>query len=61
MFWRGLAWDHAPGTLFLEEAGGRAARFDGRPYRPAEQGFGILAAQTPELWDELQRRLFAEA
>jgi fructose-1,6-bisphosphatase/inositol monophosphatase family enzyme len=61
VFWRGLPWDHAPGTLFLEEAGGRAARFDGRPYRPAEQGFGILAAQTPELWDELQRRLFAEA
>ncbi|RXT48100.1 inositol monophosphatase [Bosea sp. Tri-44] len=61
VFWRGLPWDHAPGTLFLEEAGGRAARFDGRPYRPAEQGFGILAAQSPELWDELQRRLFAEA
>ena len=37
-----------------------AARFDGRPYRPAEPGFGILAAQTPELWEELQRRLFAE-
>lgn len=60
VFWRGLPWDHAPGTLFLEEAGGRAARFDGRPYKPAEQGFGILAAQSPELWDELQRRLFAE-
>lgn len=61
MFWRGLPWDHAPGTLFLEEAGGRAARFDGRPYKPAEQGFGILAAQSPELWDELQRRLLAES
>lgn len=61
MFWRGLPWDHAPGTLFLEEAGGRAARFDGRPYRPAEQGFGILAAQSPALWDELQRRLLAKA
>ncbi|CAN7410197.1 inositol monophosphatase [Bosea sp. LjRoot90] len=60
VFWRGLPWDHAPGTLFLEEAGGRAARFDGRPYKPAEPGFGILAAQSPELWDELQRRLFAE-
>jgi fructose-1,6-bisphosphatase/inositol monophosphatase family enzyme len=61
MFWRGLPWDHAPGTLFLEEAGGRAARFDGRPYRPAEQGFGILAAQTPDLWDELQQRLLVGA
>lgn len=59
VFWRGLPWDHAPGTLFLEEAGGRAARFDGSPYRPAEPGSGILAAQTPELWGELQRRLFA--
>jgi fructose-1,6-bisphosphatase/inositol monophosphatase family enzyme len=61
VFWRGLPWDHAPGTLFLEEAGGRAARFDGSPYKPAEQGFGILAAQTPELWSELQRRLLAGA
>ena len=37
LFWRTLPWDHAPGTLFLEEAGGRIARLDGSPYRPAEQ------------------------
>lgn len=57
VFWRALPWDHAPGVLFLEEAGGRATRFDGAPYLPAEQGHGILAAQTPELWAELRGRL----
>lgn len=57
IFWRGLPWDHAPGILFLEEAGGRAAGFDGRPYRPAGHGEGILAARTPDLWCELAGRL----
>jgi len=26
-----------PGTLLLTEAGGQVARFDGRPYRAADQ------------------------
>ena len=60
VYWRTLPWDHAAGVLFLEEAGGKAARFDGRPYKPAEQGFGLLAAQTAELWSELHSKLFAE-
>jgi fructose-1,6-bisphosphatase/inositol monophosphatase family enzyme len=29
IFERTLAWDHAAGVLFLNEAGGKAARFDG--------------------------------
>jgi len=57
VFWRTLPWDHASGVLFLEEAGGKAARFDGTSYRVTEPGFGILAAQTPELWSELHSRL----
>lgn len=61
IFWRALPWDHAPGVLFLEEAGGKAARFSGTPYRPAEPGFGIIAAQTPALWDDLRRNLVEEA
>ena len=54
VFWRTLPWDHVPGILFLEEAGGRAARFDGTSYSAAKQGSGLLAACTPELWTELQ-------
>ena len=29
LYWRTLVWDHAPGMLNLEEAGGTAARLDG--------------------------------
>jgi 3'-phosphoadenosine 5'-phosphosulfate (PAPS) 3'-phosphatase len=34
LFWRTLAWDHAPGALLLTEAGGVTVRPDGRAYRP---------------------------
>jgi fructose-1,6-bisphosphatase/inositol monophosphatase family enzyme len=51
MFWRTYAWDHAPGALFVTEAGGKVARFDGTPYGPTQTGTGMLAAATPELWD----------
>ena len=54
LFWRALPWDHAPGALILTEAGGRIARFDGAPYRLAAPGFGLLAASTPQLWDEVR-------
>jgi fructose-1,6-bisphosphatase/inositol monophosphatase family enzyme len=51
MFWRTFPWDHAPGALFVTEAGGRVARLDGTPYAPTQTGTGMLAAATPELWD----------
>lgn len=57
VFWRSEPWDHAPGTLFLEEAGGTAARFDGSRYRPADRGHGLLAAASPEIWDAVQAGL----
>jgi fructose-1,6-bisphosphatase/inositol monophosphatase family enzyme len=52
MFWRTYPWDHAPGALFVTEAGGKAARFDGTPYAPGQTGTGMLAAATPALWDQ---------
>ena len=58
LFWRALPWDHAPGALMLTEAGGRVARPDGAPYRPGENGQGLLAAATPRLWDEAAAILF---
>ena len=54
LFWRLLPWDHAPGTLFLEETGGCVARFDGSPYRPADQSPGLLAARNREIWRMFQ-------
>ena len=51
LFWRTMVWDHAPGALILEEAGGRVARFDGTPYAVGQTGTGLIAAATPALWD----------
>ena len=54
IFERTLAWDHAAGALWLNEAGGKAARPDGSPYRVDEVGrTGLLGAASPALWDEL--------
>ncbi len=57
MFWRTYAWDHAPGALFVTEAGGKVARFNGTPYAPTQTGTGMLAAATPDLWDQAARVL----
>jgi len=57
IFERTLAWDHAAGALWLEEAGGKVARPDGTPYRVDEWNRkGLLGAATPALWDELAAR-----
>ncbi|QPF75535.1 inositol monophosphatase [Roseateles sp. DAIF2] len=52
LYWRTLAWDHAPGTLFIEEAGGRAARLDREPYRASDPRTGLLVARSPAIWEE---------
>lgn len=57
IFERTLAWDHAAGVLFLNEAGGKAARFDGTPYRVDEDRKGLIGASSPALWDELATRM----
>lgn len=58
IFERTLAWDHAAGVLFVNEAGGKAARPDGRPYRVDEAHLpGLIGAASPSLWDELAERL----
>ena len=57
IFERTLAWDHAAGVLFLNEAGGRAARIDGSPYRVDDSRRGMIGAATPALWHELAARM----
>jgi fructose-1,6-bisphosphatase/inositol monophosphatase family enzyme len=58
LFWRSMPWDHAPGSLFVEEASGRVARLDGTPYRVGDDRTGLLAAASPRLWDETAALLF---
>lgn len=52
IFERTLPWDHAAGILFLNEAGGKAARWDGSDYRPADKNTGLLGASSPKLWEQ---------
>ena len=60
IFERTLAWDHAAGVLWINEAGGKAARLDRSPYRVNEHGrTGLIGAASPELFDGLAQRLNA--
>ncbi len=56
IFQRTLAWDHAAGALWLNEAGGKVARPNGSPYRVDDERTGMLGASSPRLWDDLARR-----
>ncbi len=59
MFERTLPWDHAPGALFVNEAGGRVARPDGSAYViGADPGKGLLAACSPAMWDHAAAILY---
>lgn len=57
VFWRALPWDHAPGALYLREAGGVVERWDGDPYEPARPGEGLIAARSPATAREVRRAL----
>jgi fructose-1,6-bisphosphatase/inositol monophosphatase family enzyme len=60
LYWRTIVWDHAPGVLILNEAGGIARRPDGSPYRPGIPGSGMLLAHNSEIADEVQALLGGE-
>ncbi len=56
LWWRTLPWDHAPGSLLVEEAGGTVGRPDGSPFLPLESSVtgdgprGLIAASDPDAW-----------
>lgn len=59
LFWRTLPWDHVPGVLLLEEAGGVAARPDGSGLGVGtHRGRGLLAASDRATWERVRRILF---
>lgn len=58
IFERTLPWDHAAGALFVNEAGGKVARYDGSPYRVDEyERPGLIGAASERLWEEMAARL----
>ncbi len=60
MFWRTLPWDHAPGALLVEEAGGWVRRLDGSEYAPQQTSSGLLAASSPAAWQVVRDALLGD-
>lgn len=59
IFWRTLPWDHAPGALLVEAAGGVARRLDGSVYDPADGRMGLLVAANEGIWEAVHTALLA--
>lgn len=57
-YWMTRPWDHAAGSLIVEEAGGWSRRLDGTPYAPAQQGSGLLVSTTPSVWRTARTSVF---
>ncbi|APH54405.1 Inositol monophosphatase and related sulfite synthesis enzyme [Granulibacter bethesdensis] len=60
LFNRLMPWDHAPGVLLHQEAGGYSAQFDGRPYSPLRHGGGLLCTPDAESWHLLAQALLGQ-
>ena len=60
LYYRTLAWDHAPGTLIVNEAGGYCRCVDGSPYDPAVNAKGLMSATSPAAWKAGYDALFAD-
>ncbi|RUX03047.1 inositol monophosphatase [Mesorhizobium sp. M8A.F.Ca.ET.059.01.1.1] len=55
-----MPWDHLPGVLIHQEAGGHAARIDGSAYLPSHVDGGLLVAPDQDSWQDLRHELWAE-
>ncbi|GID26343.1 inositol monophosphatase family protein [Paractinoplanes brasiliensis] len=60
LFWRILPWDHVPGSLIVQEAGGTALHLDGEPYRPTDSERGLLVAANDDIWRTVRDTLFPD-
>ncbi len=59
LYGRLYPWDHAPGWLLHQEAGGYSARFDGSAYDPTDIGGGLICAPDEAGWHALHAALVA--
>ncbi len=57
VFNRLMPWDHAPGWLLHQEAGGYSATFDGGPYRVDVRSGGLIATSDRASWTALREAL----
>ncbi len=58
-FNRLMPWDHAPGWLLHQEAGGYSARLDGSPYTPLRTDGGLICAPDRDSWQAVRGVLLA--
>lgn len=56
VFYSLMPWDHVPGALILNEAGGIARSFDGRPYSARLHSGGLIAAASEDVAKQVQER-----
>lgn len=61
MYYKLNPWDHLPGALLIEEAGGYVACVDGTPYTPSVRSGGLLSACDAESWTVLRDAIFPSA
>ncbi len=53
-----MPWDHLPGWLLHQEAGGFSAHFDGQPYQPSDISGGLVCTPDRAGFDALTGVLF---
>jgi fructose-1,6-bisphosphatase/inositol monophosphatase family enzyme len=59
-FNRLMPWDHAPGWLLHQEAGGYSAHFDGKGYKPMHTVGGLICAPDRASWELVRDGLLGE-
>jgi fructose-1,6-bisphosphatase/inositol monophosphatase family enzyme len=52
-----MPWDHAPGWLLHQEAGGYSAQFDGTAYSPLVTSGGLICTSDKASWQALRAAL----
>jgi len=50
MYTRIKPWDHLPGSLMMDEAGGTTLKWDKTAYQPGDDWGGLINTTTPALW-----------
>lgn len=60
LYWRTYPWDHAPGALLVQEAGGAAKRLEGDGYRVGDDRTGLLVARGSRTWELTRSTLLAD-
>jgi fructose-1,6-bisphosphatase/inositol monophosphatase family enzyme len=51
------AWDHLPGVLITQEAGGYVAKWDGTPYAPHDERQGLIVTGCREGWEAITAQI----